>query len=361
MRSSNIGSSRKLSPPRQARTVLPLTALGAGAACFAYAAVYEVRSFRLRRFDVPVLPEGAAPTRVLHISDLHLTPRQAKKRAWVRDLTRLEPDLVLNTGDNIAHRNAVPAALDALGPLLDRPGAFVFGSNDYYAPTLKNPARYLWQRRSRLGDRPKSLPWEDLQKGLVDAGWLDLSNARETLRLADGREVEVVGVDDPHIRRDRYDQVAGAARWPAPNRGVGVGRIGARQPIRSAAGAGGEPGISIGIAHAPYRRVLDRMTADGFPLIVVGHTHGGQVCVPGFGALVTNSDLDRRRAKGLSRYGDSWLHVSAGLGTSPYAPFRFACPPEATLLTLVPTDLADSRQGARGGSFVYSSNVARER
>jgi uncharacterized protein len=361
MRSSNIGSSRKLSPPRQARTVLPLTALGAGAACFAYAAVYEVRSFRLRRFDVPVLPEGAAPTRVLHISDLHLTPRQAKKRAWVRDLTRLEPDLVLNTGDNIAHRNAVPAALDALGPLLDRPGAFVFGSNDYYAPTLKNPARYLWQRRSRLGDRPKSLPWEDLQKGLVDAGWLDLSNARETLRLADGREVEVVGVDDPHIRRDRYDQVAGAARWPAPNRGVGVGRIGARQPIRSAAGAGGEPGISIGIAHAPYRRVLDRMTADGFPLIVVGHTHGGQVCVPGFGALVTNSDLDRRRAKGLSRYGDSWLHVSAGLGTSPYAPFRFACPPEATLLTLVPTDLADSRQGARGGSFVYSSNFARER
>jgi uncharacterized protein len=341
MRSSNIGRSRKLSPPRRAKTVLPLTALGAGAACFAYAAVYEVRSFRLRRFDVPVLPEGAAPTRVLHISDLHLTPRQAKKRAWVRDLTRLEPDLVLNTGDNIAHRNAVPAALDALGPLLDRPGAFVFGSNDYYAPTLKNPARYLWQRRSRLGDRPEPLPWEDLQKGLVDAGWLDLSNARETLRLADGREVELAGVDDPHIGRDRYDQVAGTARWPAPNQGVGVGRIGARQRVRSSARAGTEPGISIGIAHAPYRRVLDRMTTDGFPLIVVGHTHGGQVCVPRVGALVTNSDLDRRRAKGLSRYGDSWLHVSAGLGTSPYAPFRFACPPEATLLTLVPTDFRE--------------------
>jgi uncharacterized protein len=341
MRSSNIGRSRKLSQPRRARTVLPLTALGVGAACFAYAAVYEVRSFRLRRFDVPVLPEGAAPIRVLHISDLHLTPRQAKKRAWVRDLARLEPDLVLNTGDNIAHRNAVPALLDALGPLLDRPGAFVFGSNDYYAPTLKNPARYLWQRRSRMGDRPKPLPWEDLQKGLVDAGWRDLSNARETLRLADGREVEVVGVDDPHIGRDRYDQIAGTARWPAPDPGVGVSRIGRRQRVRSSSRASTEPGISIGIAHAPYRRVLDRMTADGFPLMVVGHTHGGQVCVPGFGALLTNSDLDRRRAKGLSRYGDSWLHVSAGLGTSPYAPFRFACPPEATLLTLVPTDFRE--------------------
>jgi uncharacterized protein len=338
MRPSHIEPPRKLSLSQRARTVLPLTALGVGAACFAYAAVYEVRSFRLRRFDVPVLPEGAAPIRVLHISDLHLTPRQAKKRAWVRDLARLEPDLVLNTGDNIAHRNAVPVALDALGPLLDRPGAFVFGSNDYYAPTLKNPARYLWQRRSRLGDQPQPLPWEDLQKGLVDAGWLDLSNARETLRLGDGREVEVVGVDDPHIGRDRYDQVAGAARWPASGRAVGAGRIGEGRRTRSAAVAGAEPGISIGIAHAPYRRVLDRMAADGFPLIMVGHTHGGQVCLPGFGALVTNSDLDRRRAKGLSRYRDSWLHVSAGLGTSPYAPFRFACPPEATLLTLVPTD-----------------------
>jgi predicted MPP superfamily phosphohydrolase len=84
------------------------------------------------------------------------------------------------------------------------------------------------------------------------------------------------------------------------------------------------------------------MTADGFGLILAGHTHGGQLCVPGFGALVTNCDLPPRQAKGLSvhRADDgsgarSLLHVSAGLGTSPYAPVRFACPPEATLLTLV--------------------------
>jgi predicted MPP superfamily phosphohydrolase len=57
--------------------------------------------------------------------------------------------------------------------------------------------------------------------------------------------------------------------------------------------------------------------------------------VPLYGALVTNCGLDRGRARGLSRYDGTWLHVSAGLGTSPYAPVRFACPPEATLLTLV--------------------------
>jgi predicted MPP superfamily phosphohydrolase len=72
--------------------------------------------------------------------------------------------------------------------------------------------------------------------------------------------------------------------------------------------------------------------------MLAGHTHGGQVCVPGFGALVTNCDIPRRQVKGVS----SWTHddrtaaleVSAGLGTSVWAPVRFACRPEATLLTL---------------------------
>ena len=79
------------------------------------------------------------------------------------------------------------------------------------------------------------------------------------------------------------------------------------------------------------------MAYDGHDLIMTGHTHGGQVCVPFYGALVTNCDLDTRRAKGLSKHSaggrTAWLHVSAGVGTSPYAPIRFACPPEATLLT----------------------------
>ena len=81
------------------------------------------------------------------------------------------------------------------------------------------------------------------------------------------------------------------------------------------------------------------MTADGFPLILAGHTHGGQLCIPGYGALVTNCDLPPSRAKGSPSHAHagrrSLLHVSAGLGTSPFAPVRFACPPEATLLTLI--------------------------
>jgi predicted MPP superfamily phosphohydrolase len=80
--------------------------------------------------------------------------------------------------------------------------------------------------------------------------------------------------------------------------------------------------------------VLDAWSADGVDLLLAGHTHGGQVRLPGYGAIVTNCGIDRARAKGLSTYESSWLHVSPGLGTSPYAPIRFACRPEATLLRL---------------------------
>ena len=87
--------------------------------------------------------------------------------------------------------------------------------------------------------------------------------------------------------------------------------------------------------------MLDRFAADGYDLLLAGHTHGGQLCLPFYGTLVTNCGIDRERARGLHRHpvdGQAWLHVSAGLGTSPWAPARFACRPEASLLTLVPRD-----------------------
>src|SRR5206468_808271 len=95
---------------------------GFGAATLAYAWGYERKAFKLRRYNVPVLPAGASPVKVLHVSDLHATPGQPWKVRWVRELARLEPDLVIDTGDNLAHPAGVAVALAALGPLLDRPG-----------------------------------------------------------------------------------------------------------------------------------------------------------------------------------------------------------------------------------------------
>lgn len=277
--------------------------LGASTLGYAYS---ETKRFTLRRQTIPVLPVGQSNLRVLHISDLHMVPGQHRKREWVQSLVTLSPDAVVATGDFLSHEEGINSALEALGPLLDIPGAFVLGSNDYYAPRPINPAKYF-AGPSQMEPKRKMIDWEPLASGLAEFGWLNLTNTAHDWKI-DGRLIEVRGVDDPHILRDDYAKVAGAFDSRAD--------------------------LALGVVHAPYRRVLDAMSADGAQLILAGHTHGGQLRVPGYGALVTNCDLDTKRARGLSTYGQSHLHVSAGLGCSRYAPFRFACPPEATLLTL---------------------------
>lgn len=282
--------------------------VAAGAATFGYASVVERNWFTLRRFDVPVLAPDAEPLRILHLSDLHLTPGQRRKQRWVAELAGTDPDLVVITGDNLAHPDAVPAVAEAFGPLLELPGGFVFGSNDYAGPVWRSPLSYFERERAYVQGEP--LPYEDLRTLLTGAGWADLNNARTVIK-AGGRSVEAVGVDDPHVERDDYPAVAGAVS-PAAD-------------------------LHLGLTHSPEPAVLDAMAADGFSLLLAGHTHGGQVRVPGVGALVTNCGLDRRMARGLHRWGtDAWLHVSAGLGTHPTAPIRFACRPEASILTLIP-------------------------
>jgi predicted MPP superfamily phosphohydrolase len=291
----------------------------AGGAVLAWS-LLEARAWVVRRVQVPVLEPGEAPLRVLHLSDLHLTPHQRAEREWVAGLAALEPDLTVVTGDMLAHRDAVPSVVEALGGLLASPGVFVLGSNDYHAPAPRNPLRYFLGPSS-LDRQPEHLPTDDLVAALTGAGWLDLDNARGVLELR-GRTVRFVGVDDPHLDRDRM---------PEPEHG------------RRASG------LRIGVTHAPYQRVLDAMTADGADLVLAGHTHGGQVCLPGVGALVTNCDLPPAYAKGLFAWASpvpprdrfsaprsTWVNVSAGVGTSPYTPVRLACRPEATLLTLVP-------------------------
>jgi predicted MPP superfamily phosphohydrolase len=309
-------------PPDQPRSPLALAgrvaAVGAiaGAAALGYAAGVEVRWFALRRATLPVLPAGHEDLRVLHVSDLHLTPSQHRKQRWVRQLAALEPDLVVDTGDNLGHQRGVPVVLDALGDLLDVPGVFVLGSNDYFAPTARNPARYLMPDDGQRNTHTPRLPTEALRAGLADRGWVDLSNRRATLTVK-GTTFAFAGVDDPHLHYDDLGAVAGPADESAD--------------------------VRMGVTHAPYLRVLDQFAADGYQTVLAGHTHGGQLCLPFRGALVTNCDLDTGRAKGLHRHpadapvdatGASWLHVSAGLGTSPFAPVRFCCRPEATLLTL---------------------------
>jgi predicted MPP superfamily phosphohydrolase len=293
---------------RLLRTAAAVTGAGAAAAAGlgAWGVVVERRRYRLRTERLRLLPPGSRPLRILHISDLHVWPGQRKVQEFVRSLAELEPDLVVDTGDNLSHPDALPWLLDTLRPLFRFPGAYVPGSNCYFAPRPKNPFRYLWRDTSREGrDEAPLLPTQDMHDAFDAAGWTPLINRAARLRVA-GLELALSGVDDPHLGYDRHPGFLDPA----------------------------SADLRLGVAHAPYLRTLDRFAEDGAQLVLAGHTHGGQVCLPGGRALVSNCDLEPERCKGLISQHGVPVNVSAGLGTSRFAPIRLFCPPEAVLLTL---------------------------
>lgn len=283
-----------------------IAAAGLGTLAWGYS---ELTKFELKEYTLPILSPGTLrgedEFRLLHISDLHMIPGQETKIAWVSALDALEPDLVVNTGDNLSDQAAVPDTLRALGPLLSRPGLFVFGTNDYWAPRPVNPFKYLM--RSKREPSYIDLPWKGMRAAFIERGWRDANQARHEFKVGNVR-LAVAGVDDPHHDLDDYAEVAGP-----PNE---------------------DADLSLALLHSPEPRVLEKFEADGYQLSLSGHTHGGQICLPGSKAIVTNCDIDRKRAQGLHRFGDMFMHVSNGLGTSKFAPVRIFCRPSATLLRL---------------------------
>ncbi|MEI6108572.1 MAG: metallophosphoesterase, partial [Actinomycetes bacterium] len=251
-----------------ATTVLSIGTAGAGTLGYS---MLEAQAFTPRNLTLNVLPPGSTSIKVLHLSDLHLTPAQTRKINWVASLAKLEPDLVVVTGDFLAHKLAVPAVIESLSGLLNRPGLFVLGSNDYFAPEIKNPFMYFSKNRT-IKPGGKRLPTAELVAQLTSAGWLDLNNKQNSI-IVNGVRIHARGTDDPHIKLDKYEEVAG--------------------PFDSDA-------FALGVTHAPYQRVLTGFESDGADLVLAGHTHGGQICIPFYGALVTNCDLPQNQAKGLS-------------------------------------------------------------
>ena len=289
--------------------------LAIGLACAIWGIAIERYLFVVRRESVKVLPKNSTPITVLHIGDIHLAPWQKRKAKFVHSLGALKPDLVINTGDNLGHADGIGPVVTALAPLLERPGVFVNGSNDYYAPVLRNPLGYLAKPSERsegpVLDTPRMIA------AFRSAGWLNLNN-REGQISINGIKLGFIGVDDAHDELDNLTSIPAQANSLA------------------------DSDLIIGVSHAPYMRVLEAMGTAGASMIFAGHTHGGQVCLPVIGALTTNCDLPAKYAKGISAWRfagrDVILNVVAGLGHSIYAPVRFFCRPEVRLITLVARD-----------------------
>lgn len=285
--------------------------LGAGvlAGLGAYA-FYEPFRFRLVTHDVPIHGAGREnlPVRsILHVSDTHLNGSDDRLYGFLTSLPeRLGeiPDLVLATGDLIEGNTGIERVVTALAHLEARLGRFyVLGSHDYYMSSGPSYSKYF--RRHTKPSVALRTATDELEAGLQAKGWIPLTNATETLDTPDGR-IRLAGVDDPHLRRHRTGHIA-----------------------RDAGDS-----LAIALVHAPD--VVSEWALNNFDLILAGHTHGGQVRVPGLGAVVTNCSLPNGLASGLNRVGNSWLHVSPGLGNGLYSPIRFNCPPEATYLRLSP-------------------------
>ncbi|MGH2788548.1 MAG: metallophosphoesterase [Actinomycetota bacterium] len=282
----------------------------AGVAIGAYA-VAEARSYRVTTLPVPI-PHTAPALRVLHLSDLHLTARNRKLVGWLENLpAAIGPiDLAVATGDLIDDNSGIEPTVGVLNRFEAPLGCYyVLGSHDYFQSTLRGLVAGISElyaaRRDPVTSRPADT--ESLEEGLGGLGWKSLANTTDTISTPGGT-VRVTGLDDPFLKRHDMAHIR-------------------REP---------DDALAIGLVHSPS--AVSEWVLAGYDLILAGHTHGGQVRLPGVGALVTNCTLPTALASGLHMIGSSHLHVSAGLGTSKFAPIRLLCPPEATVLELLPTD-----------------------
>ena len=275
----------------------------AGAACVIYGVAIERSWYRLRRYRVAILPsDGPERLSILHLSDLHFVREDPKKS---RFLATLPPaDVTVVTGDFLAEPEAVDAAVRGVRPVRGRLASwFVLGSNDYYAPRPRNYFSYFGEEQlKRPRPRPGNAP--QLVARLGADGWNDLTNTRQLVDL-DGLPVELLGLGDAHIQRHDL-------------------RIAPRRSLER---------FGVAVMHSPDS--APETASLGYEFLMAGHTHGGQVCLPIVGALVTNCSMPRRLVAGLFRMGSAVLYTSPGLGTSKFAPFRFWCRPTATVLELV--------------------------
>jgi predicted MPP superfamily phosphohydrolase len=264
-----------------------------------YGACVEARRLRVDEITVrlPRLPEKLAGLRLVHIADTHFKPSRFSRclyESMVRAIQEAAPDLVLISGDLAAGAENLPVAVGWLARLQAKHGVFaVLGNHDL------NITMERW-----LMGAAQTVQVEDVRRQLAEAGVRVLHNEHTLLQINQSR-VLLVGVGDVS---SGLDDVAAA--------------------LEGAEAAD----LVIMLSHSPD--LVERAGVEVADLVLCGHTHGGQMMLPGMGAVWAPVWRDRRRAAGLLAFGDVACHVTRGVGVT--WPFRFNCPPQVAVLELQP-------------------------
>ena len=280
-------------------------AIGVGGLLYAWweSTAVEVREHRLA---IPELPPGLDGLRILHVSDTHFPASGDSVGRFLETVGPLDVDLVLCTGDYVETSAGWDSAADALTQLSAPFGVFAtLGAHDYCAPvrTFDEWARYNVERA--LGRPRKFVNPKPFVDRLESAGIVVLRNEWQSLELG-GELVRIGGAGDDS---------------------VGMARLSESLPPVG--------GFSMLLTHAPDAAFRLPPVAEGGPSVVFsGHTHGGQIRVPGWGAPLRHSELvSRQQPDGVFERNGSRIVVSRGFGTA-HVPLRFACRPEVGVVTL---------------------------
>jgi predicted MPP superfamily phosphohydrolase len=280
----------------------------AGLGTYLYASLVEARRYRLDsiRVDTGITnlsePEtnGDEPLRlrILHISDLHLSFPESHKIEFLRKATDAQYDLIVITGDIFEDLSGIGYASQIISRK-PRLGTFaVLGNHDYYDYNMfhRTIGRFIRKWRS-----PKTLrDVKPIVHALESAGIHVLRNSSVNLPE---EQLHIVGIDYPGIRDADLKKLVDKA---------------------------GKDHLVLTLMHVPDK--LDRLHKAGVHLAFGGHTHGGQVRIPIWGPLITNSDLPRHEASGLIWRGATAIHVSRGVGADPRTNFRLFCPPHGSVI-----------------------------
>ncbi len=283
------------------------SALLSGGAVYLYAAKVEARNYKLERLHVttePGLlskndPKGKhVALRILHLSDLHLSAPESHKIEFLQRITDADYDLIVFTGDIFENYTGTQYAKDLI-TRKPRLGAFaVLGNHDYYNYTWFNKTVGRVNRSFRHPRHKRDVT--PLIHALSESG---ITVLRNSSRMFDAEHTCLIGIDYPGITQEELSALTAQAP---------------------------EGYLILSLLHVPKR--LQQLPQAGVHLAFAGHTHGGQIRIPGIGALITDSELPRREASGLVRREDTIIHVSRGLSADPKTNFRLFCPPAATII-----------------------------